>query len=361
MRHICGLRHGFDVKLNEVIIITILIAILVFGALIFVHELGHYTFARIFKVGIKEFAIGMGPKLVSKTSQKTGIAYSLRLLPIGGFVSMDGEDEESTSENSFGSKPAWQRAIVLVAGGAVNILVGIILMATLAISAKTLVSNTVGEFVDGASSCESGLQVGDTIVKVGNSGTHISYDLAYAIMREGTEPVDVTVIRDGEKLLLRDVVFPTSDEGGIVTGAADFRLYAEEKTFTSVVKHAYYESVTSVRLIWDSLIDLVKGKYGIDQMSGPVGVTTAIGDAAKSGFDDLLYFTALLALNLGIMNLLPLPALDGGRVVFVLIELIRGGKKIKPEIEGYIHTAGIALLMLLMLVVTFKDITRLFG
>lgn len=342
-------------------IITILIAVLIFGALIFVHELGHYTFARIFNVGIKEFSIGMGPKLISKTSKKTGIAYSIRLLPIGGFVSMDGEDEESVSENAFGKKPIWQRAIVLVAGGAVNIIVGIILMVSLVISSNTLVSNTVGEFVDGAVSCESGLQVGDTILKVGKSNTHISYDLAYAIMREGTEPVDVVVLRDGEKTLLEGVVFPTSDEGGIVTGAADFRLYAEAKTFSSVVKHAYYESVTSVRLIWDSLIDLVKGKYGIEQMSGPVGVTTAIGEAAKSGINNLIYFTALLALNLGIVNLLPLPALDGGRIVFLIIEFVRGGKKLKPEIEGYIHAAGLALLMLLSIVITFKDITNLFG
>lgn len=342
------------------IIITIILAILIFGAFIFVHELGHYTFARIFDVEIKEFSIGMGPKLISKVSKKTGIAYSIRILPFGGFVSMAGEDETSGSDRGLDKKPAWQRAIILVAGATVNIIVGIILMLSLVLSSKSLVSNTIKEFADGAVSCNSGLMENDTVIRVGKRKTHIAYDLAYAIMTEAIGPVDVTVIRNGERLVIEGVVFPTTDEGGIVTGMADFRLVTEEKTFFGVIKTAYYESVTSVRLIWDSIIDLVRGKYGVDQMSGPVGITSAIGDAAKSGTSSLLYLTALLSLNLGIMNLLPLPALDGGQLVFVIIEVLRGGKKLKQEIVGYINAAGLAVIMLFGIFITIKDVIKLF-
>jgi len=341
-------------------IISILIAILVFGSLIFIHELGHYIAARTFKVGIKEFAIGMGPKIISRTSKKTGIVYSLRLLPIGGFVSMVGEDEESDDESSLNFKPVWQRLIITFAGAAMNIVVGLIITCILVASSGALGSTVIADFPEENALSEStGLKVGDRILKINDESTHISYELVYAIMREGYEPVDVTLVRKGEKIIVEDVSFPQIEAEGVVFGSADFRVAAEEKTAFNVIRHSFYQCCASIKLIWQSLWDFITGRYGVEQLSGPVGVTSQIGDAANQGIMSLLSLTSIIALNLGIFNLIPFPALDGGRIVFLLIELVRR-KPIKPEYEGYVHLAGIVLLMLLMVFVTYKDIVKLF-
>lgn len=315
--------------------LNVIIALLIFGFLILIHELGHYTMARVFKVGINEFSVGMGPKVVSKKSKKTGIAYSLRLLPIGGFVSMDGEDEDSGSENSLSSKPVWQRFFIMVAGA-------------------------VTSFSENASSQTAGLAEGDRIVKIGKHGVHTSYDLSYIIMHSATEKTDITVIRGGETVVIPGVEFKTETESGVTVAMRDFRVKAERKSFGNVVKHSFWQSLTSVRMIWDSLIDLVTGKYGVDALSGPIGITGEIGNAvaAHDGGMNLMYLTALIALNLGIFNLLPFPALDGGQIVLLIVELIIR-KPVKREIAGYINFVGLALLMLLMLFVTYQDITRL--
>ena len=333
---------------------------MIFGALIFVHELGHYLSARIFGVSVREFAIGMGPKLLRKKSKKTGIDYSLRLLPIGGYVSMAGEDEQSDDPGAINHKPIWQRFIVLSAGSLMNLIVGIIVMCALIIATPSLGSTTILRFVDdGATSEASGLQIGDEITKIGNTSVHISYELVYMIMRNGIEPLDITVVRDGETVVVKDVVFPTIVEDGVTFGSADFYVTSEEKTPGVILKHSFYQSAATIRLIWESLFDLVTGRYGVEQISGPVGVTSAIGEAAKAGAYNLFYLCVLISMNLGIFNLLPLPALDGGRLVFLLIEAVRG-KPIKPEYEGYVHFAGIVALMLAMVFITYKDIVKLF-
>lgn len=341
-------------------IITIIIAVLIFGVLIFIHELGHYLAARAFKVGIKEFAIGMGPKIISKTSEKTQIVYSLRLLPIGGFVSMVGEDEESDDESALNLKPIWQRLIITVAGAAMNIIAGLIITCILVASSPALGSTMIASFPEENSPSQAtGLEVGDKILKINDEATHISYELVYAVMREGYEPVDVTVVRNGEKIVLEGVTFPSIEEGGVLFGSTDFKVFAEEKTPLNVIRHAYYQCGASVRLVWQSLLDFITGRYGVDQLSGPVGVTTQIGTAANQGVMSLLSLSSIIALNLGIFNLIPFPALDGGRIVFLLIELVRR-KPIKPEYEGYVHFVGLVLLMALMLFVTYKDIVSIF-
>ncbi len=336
-----------------------ILAILIFGFLIFIHELGHYTTARAFGVTVNEFAIGMGPKLLSRVSKKTGIRYSLRLLPFGGFVSMAGEDEESEDENALNKKPVWQRIIITAAGGFMNLVVGFLLLAIVVCSTKNLGSTTVLRFTaENAVSEQSGLMIGDEILKIGTQPTRISNELSYAIMRQGTETVDVVVRRDGEKVTLR-IDFPKTEIDGMTYGAPDFMVRAERKTVGVVLKHTFYQSISTVRMIWESLFDLVTGKIGVNQVSGPVGVTQAMAQTAKSSLIDLIYLSAVIAVNLGLVNLLPLPALDGGRIFFQLIELIRG-KPLKPEVEGYIHFAGLALLMILMVVITLKDVTMLF-
>lgn len=341
---------------------NIIIALLIFGFLILIHEFGHYIMARLFRVGVKEFAIGMGPKLIGKTSKKTGITYSLRLLPIGGYVSMEGEDESSEREDALNNKPVWQRFLIMVAGSAMNLLTGILLTCLLVGISPSLYNTTVTQFVENAHTVEDGLKEGDTILAIDGKKVYTLYDMSYTILHDATEPVDVTVRRSGETIVLSDVSFPVAKQGSLAFGQRDFYVAREDKTAGVVIKHAFHQSVTSIRMIWESLFDLVTGKYGIDQLSGPVGITTEIGNAASAGDGglSLLSLSALIALNLGVMNLLPLPALDGGRLFFLIIEAIRR-KPLKREVEGYIHFIGLALLLLLMVLITFMDISKLLG
>ena len=329
--------------------------------MILVHELGHFLTARLFNTTVNEFAIGMGPKLISKRSKKSGILYSVRAFPIGGFVSIAGEDEESDDVNSLNRKPVWQRMVITVAGAAMNLIIGFILMTVVVITSTSIGGTTILRFAeDNALSEQSGLMIGDEIVKVGDTRVHIASELAYEIMRNGVEPLDITVRRDGELVEIKDVQFPTIIEQGIEFGMTDFIVLAEEKTFGNVIEQSFYRSISTVKMIWQSLIDLITGRYGLEQMSGPVGITAVVSEVAKSSFTDYLYLVVVITINLGIFNLLPLPALDGGRLIFQIVELIRR-RPVKPEFEGYVHFIGIVLLMLLMVVITFKDVMNLFG
>ena len=334
------------------------LALIVFGCLIFIHELGHFLAARLFGVKINEFAIGMGPKILTRVSEKSGTRYSLRLFPIGGFVSMEGEDGESNDENSFAKKAVWKRMIITVAGAFMNLVLGVIIMFVLVFSTRSLASTTIAEFRPDAVSKVSGLMVGDTVVKVENTKVNTGNQLVYEIMHKGAEPLDITVIRDGKRLVLSDVSFGSVTEAGYDFGQVDFYVYADEVTFPSLIKHAYFRSVSTVTMVWDSIVDLVTGKYGVEAVSGPVGATGAIGEAAKQGGSTFFYLVVVITMNLGVMNLLPFPALDGGRVILLLIELVRR-KPLKPEIEGYINFAGIVVLLAFMLIISLKDIFNL--
>lgn len=336
---------------------SIPIALLVFGCLIFIHEFGHFITARLFGVTIKEFSVGMGPKLFSRTSKKYGTAYSLRLLPIGGYVSMEGEDEESEDVNAFSNKAVWKRMIITVAGAVMNVLLGIVLMFIMVFSTRSLASTTVADFKENAVSSSS-LMVGDKVVKVENISVNTGNELVYEIMHKGAKPLDLTVIRDGEKIIIEDVAFGNQTEAGYTFGSVDFFVYSEEATFLNLLKHAFFRSISTVKMVWDSVVDLITGKYGIEAVSGPVGATTAIGDAAAAGGTNFFYVMVVITMNLGVMNLLPFPALDGGRLLFLIIEFIRR-KPMKPQIEGYINMAGLFILFAFMIIITFKDILGL--
>ena len=340
---------------------TIILAVLVFGFLIFIHELGHYTAARIFKVTINEFSIGMGPRLLSRVSKKTGIRYSLALLPIGGFVAMAGENGEEDEKNPvddpnrFDKKPAWQRFIITAAGATVNIVAGFLAM-IIVTSITVMPSTVIGSYAldDGTtlkdhlgyevSVADSGIQVGDEIIRIGDKRITIYDELTYEIMRSGYEPLDVTVIRNGEEMVIEDVVFPTIESQG--------------QLFGTVMSYSFKNSFLIVRMVWESLYDLITGRYTIGAVSGPVGISTAIGDAAKAGFASLLSMVTLISINLGVMNLLPIPALDGGRLITVLFEMITK-KRVPPKVEGMINAIGLALLLGLSLVIMVKDVIQL--
>ncbi len=341
----------------------ILAAIGIFGLLILIHELGHFISARAFGVSIKEFSIGMGPKLFSITSKKSGIKYSLGILPIGGYVAMVGEDEESDDENAFHKKAVWKRMIITAAGAAVNIIAGIIVMAILVGTQETLYSNEIKAFIrdeNGYSVSESaGLMIGDRVVEVDGVNVHIYDEVYYEITRRGVNPIDITVIRGGERVVIHDVEYVRFVESGAEFASPDIYPGAETKTFSSVTKHAFLRSTSTIKMIWESLYDLVTGRYGAEAISGPIGTTKILGEAASISLSYFVYLAVIISMNLGVMNLLPLPALDGGRLLFQAIELVTR-KRIKPEIEGYIHFAGIVILMLLMVYISVKDVINLF-
>ena len=388
-------------------VLYLLLTLLLLSIMVIIHELGHFLFAKLFRVTVLEFSVGMGPAiyttkkrnpkgengkgeintpefannfhangddadveldksaLEADEEQPSKTVFSVRALPIGGYVSMAGEDEASVDVNAFCNKPVWQRFIITVAGAVMNILLGIICMFTLvgieSAQGGYLASNTIHSFQENSVSdkCENPLMVGDTVIKVDGVAIHTGNELVYEIMNSGYEPIDIVVKRDGKEVLLRDVVFPTEQSSGATFGNYDFVMQAEKADFGTIIKHAVFRSFSTVKVIIDSLVDLIGGRYGADAVSGPVGMAGAVGEATKTGFTSLLYLFTLITMNLGVFNLLPLPALDGGRIVFLLIEGIFR-KPVKKEIEQAINTAGIMILMALMLLITMKDIFNLF-
>lgn len=343
------------------IITTIFIAIFVFGFLIFIHEFGHYIFARIFNVTITEFSIGMGPKLVWYDSKKTGIRYCLSAIPFGGYVAMVGEDGESDDPNAFNKKPTWQRLIIIVAGATINIIAGVLAIIILA-SIVDIGGTTIAAFPETKyeiSSSASGLMEGDQIIRVDGKRVRILDELSYEIMRKGYEPIDITLIRDGKEMTLT-VEFPVDEEQGQKFGMMDFQVYRTEKGFFKVIGYSLSKSILIVRMCWESIIDLITGRYTMAAVSGPVGISQVIGEAANQGAMSLLSIVSLISINLGVMNLLPLPALDGGRMVLILAEMITR-KKVPANIEATINAVGLAVLLGLSAIIMIKDVIGLFG
>lgn len=347
-----------------------IITVLLMGILIFVHELGHYLTARACHVTIHEFALGMGKRLGGFTSKKTGIQYSLRLFPIGGYVAMAGEnvtDESADDPNAFHKKNVWQRILILVAGAGMNVLAGflamLILTAGMTAADYPLPSTVVADFAEGAPSYVSGLEIGDEILEIDGVRVHTGYDLSYEIMFNAYEPVDVLVRREGQTVLVRDVRFPSGETEGILLGSMDFKVLRAEATVGTVLETAFYRGTSSIKMVFDSLGGIVSGRFSLKDMSGPIGVTSAVQDVATQPMAgwNLLYLFAVIAMNLGVMNLLPIPALDGGRLFFRLIEVLRFGKPINEKFEATVHGMGMMLLLGLMLLIAFKDTFMLLG
>lgn len=344
--------------------IYIIYAILIFGLLITVHELGHFITAKLSGIRVNEFAIGMGPAIFKYNKGET--QYSLRLLPIGGYVKMEGEDEEAQSPRSFSAKPAWIRFFVLVSGAVMNIITGFVIVFFLYLPMQVTPTLQVAGFKEDMPnpSAAAGMLEGDVIHKFNGYKVSSFDELNLHLSRADGTPVDIEVKRAGEIITLSDITLPKIKENvndmDYEYTARDFLLKTQPATFFSKIKFSIDRSVYLVKLIWYSLIDIITGKIGVDQLSGPVGVTTAIGDAAKRSMTELWFLAALIAMNLGVFNLLPLPALDGGRIAFVLVELVRG-KPIKAKYEGYVHLTGFVLLMLLTVFIAYKDIVKLFA
>ncbi|MBQ4571859.1 MAG: site-2 protease family protein [Clostridia bacterium] len=339
-----------------------LVAILFFGLLISIHELGHFTFAKLFKVKVNEFALGMGPAIFKK--KKGDTTYALRLLPIGGYVSMEGEDEESTDENAFNRKKVWQKIIIVAAGAIMNLILGVVIVATCLSMEDLIGTNQIHSFEKNAVSQQSGLEVGDQILEINGHRVFSDMDISFLMTRSEDGIYDMTVRRDGEKVELSDVKFETTVEQGYTLIKYDFIIRGVEPNFLNVVTNAFKQTASIGRLVWLSLFDLVTGKFGLSDLSGPVGTVNILADITSSAVESranlisALTLMAFVSINIGIFNLLPLPALDGGRLFFLAVEGIRR-KPINPKYEGYVHGAGLVLLLLLMVVVTFNDILNL--
>ncbi len=338
-------------------LVTVILAILVFGSLILIHELGHFLAAKKCDVKVNEFAIGMGPTVFS--TQRGETTYALRAFPIGGFVSMEGEDDGSSDGRAFCNKKPWQRLFITAAGPIMNLILGYLLVLALTAMGDAIATPVIHSFQPEAVTSQY-FQPGDRILSMDGNRIHTANDLSFYLSREEDGVMDVEVLRDGQKLLLPDVHFKMQDVQGIDMVQIDFIVVGEEKTLLNVPVYAFDWTVSITKQVWFSLWDLLfSDRYGMEQMSGPVGVAGAIGESAAMGLDQFIIMVAVITINLGVFNLLPLPALDGGRIAFVLLELIRG-KPVNPNVEGYINTAGLIAFMGLMVFITFNDILKFF-
>ena len=407
------------------------VAILLFAVVILIHELGHFLFAKLFKVKVNEFAIGFGPKLIK--FQKGETLYSVRAIPFGGFCAMEGEDEESEDENSFGSKNVWKRIIIVAAGAFNNLVLGLILVGIMLgvrgqfstsqikgfylkvgdinkngiieMADAELIEQYIGGKIefddyqrtyadvnsDGKVDAEdvklteqnsadqktayprsyvTGLRTGDKIISIDGRRVFCASDLSYMMMSSRDNTLEMVVKRDGKKVKLDAVEFDMMELDGQKYLRSDFGVENETLTWkkpVSFVGYTFSESVSVARTIWMTLLDMVTGRYGLNDIMGPVGVVSTVSetvsDAASSsepliGLDSIFYIMGLITINLGIMNLLPFPALDGGRLVFLLFEAITR-KKASAKVEGVINAVGFMILMGFILLVTGNDILRL--
>ena len=336
---------------------SIVLTLVIFLIIIFIHELGHFAVAKLSGVKVNEFALGMGPAVFKRQMGET--LYSVRAFPIGGFCSMEGEDDGSADPRAFCNARLWKRMLIVLAGAAMNLLLGLVIVMGITAASDVITSNTVASFYDNASSEATGLQAGDTILEINSRSILVENDIAYELLRDADGVVDMVVRRDGEKVALSGVTFTMIDgEDGSRSLSVDFKVVGIEPTFGNVLSYSFRKTVSIARLVWISLLDLVTGHASINDLAGPIGMTQVVGQAAKVGTSSLLLLAAFISVNVGIFNLLPIPALDGGRFFFLLVEAIRR-KRIKPEYEAYVHLAGFAVLILLMVVVAFHDVWRI--
>lgn len=393
-------------------IVTFIAAVFVFSAVIAIHEFGHFMVAKLCGVQVNEFSIGMGPVLCKRV--RKGTQYSIRALPVGGFVALEGEEspesnqaEKNTDEEplsphsdadsspSRGAKadagkpdlpplsgevaeptgsdgevspsgiplneaPVWQRALIMLAGAGMNFVLGFVVMAILITAQSEPITSKVLYQVEENALCgQTGLQAGDKILAVNGRRCFVANDILYELMRTEDYTADFTVLRDGKKVELPGVQFDTwQDDKGETHMSLGFTVYGIKKTPLNVLKEAGNSVLYYGRIIFASLSDLLRGRESINDLSGPVGIVTAIGQAASYGWQDLLEMLALITVNVGIFNLLPFPALDGGKVVFLLIEGVTG-HAVPEKIQSGLIVAAFALLFGLMIFATYNDILRL--
>lgn len=347
----------------------ILLAVLIFGVLIFTHELGHFLAAKLFGVRVNEFAICMGPAIFQKTVGET--TYSLRCIPIGGFCAMEGEDEASDDPRAFTSAKVWKRAIILVAGSVMNFLTGLLILAVMYSTVAGFSTPVIADFYEDCPYYgEDALQIGDELYRIDGRRVYLYSDVSMLLARNKTGVFDLTLKRDGKLVELNGFAMEPRpyEENGETVYRYGLYFASEEKTLGNLLRNTWYTALDFARMVWMSLEDLLSGLVSVKDMSGPVGIVSVIaqtGSASQTAAlaaRNIAYLAAFIAVNLAVMNLLPIPALDGGRVFFLVVmsflERIMG-RKIDPKYEGYIHGAGMILLLGFIAYVSFRDIWKL--
>lgn len=351
-------------------LLTTVVSILVFGFVILFHEAGHFFTAKKCGIQVNEFSIGMGPTLFKKI--RNGTQYSIRALPIGGFVSMEGEDgesngieaeelllEEQKTGVAFHQVSVGKRMLVVAAGAIMNLVLGFLVMLILTASSDAITSKVIYRFEEGALCHQTGLEVGDEVLAVNGRRAFVANDIIYELQRSPDYTADFTVLRNGEKVLVPGVQFDTVMQNGTERMQIGFVVYGIKKTPWNVIKESFNWVLYNMRLVFRSLVDLVTGYVSINELSGPVGIVSVLNQAVGMGLDEILNILVLLTVNLGIFNLLPFPALDGGKLVLLAVEGIRH-KPVPQKVEIIINVAGMALLFSLMIFATFNDVLRLF-
>lgn len=346
--------------------IYILFAIVLFGVLVIVHEFGHFAVAKLFNVRVDEFALGMGPMLLRCKRGET--AYTLRLLPIGGFCAMAGEDEASDDPRAFTSQSAWKRALILAAGSAMNFLFGVLVLLCVYSSATAFRAPVISDFMDNCPyEGADALQAGDRLLKIDGRRIYQLSDVSDFLSR-GDGTYDIVLRRDGKRVTLEDFEFVPVEYEGEETKMYGIYFGYDEATFFNTVRYSWNTAMEFGRLVWMSLEQIVEGQVTVDDMAGPVGIVNLMTETAEAAGStsaaimDILYLGAFIAVNLAIMNMLPIPALDGGRVFLLIVTWIIESitkKRLNPKYEGYIHALGMVLLLALMAVVMFNDIIRI--
>ena len=352
-------------------IISIIIALIVFGIVVLVHEFGHFIVAIKSGILVEEFAIGMGPAIFKK--QKGDTLYSVRLLPLGGYCKMLGEDEANNDKRAFNNKSVFVRFAVIAAGAIMNFILALVIVTFLS-SISGFHTLKIKDISDPSPALSAGLKPNDQIIKLNNKKVRVFEDINLILMDSKNKTIDLQVKRDNQKVNL--TITPVSSEGRYMMGVTTYAKQGvfgknidglEKASFLETMDRAFWTFIYDIKVVFFGLKSLVTLNVSIDDMAGPVGIVNVIGDTYKqtskigffSTFTTMATLAALISANLGVFNLLPIPALDGGRLLFLIIEAIRK-KPVSPEKEGTVHFIGFAVLMVFIVVITFNDISRIF-
>lgn len=352
-------------------LLYILLAIVLFGIMIAIHEFGHFFTAKLFRVKVNEFAIGMGPTIWTRTKGET--QYSLRAFPIGGFCAMEGEDEDTGDPRAFSRQAAWKKIIILCAGSVMNFLMGLVIVVLLYTGITAVRVPVITEFADGFQmEGESGLMVGDRVTKVDGHGIWCYDNVLNFLGRNDGNGMDLELERNGKTIVLNDFQMPIREytyQGETYTGFGLIFGEIEELSPAGRFRYGLIQTLDYVRTVWISLADLVTGRVSVNQLSGVIGVVDIVSEVgansatAWDGILNVLSIMSLIAVNLAVMNLLPIPALDGGRILFILLNgiiFLIFHRRIPEKYEGYVHTGAFFLLIVLMLLIAFKDVWNIF-
>ncbi len=344
---------------------TIIYFILVLGAVIFVHEFGHFIFAKLSKTYVYEFSIGMGPKLFGKKGSNGETEYCLRLIPLGGFVRLAGEeiDDDKTIDNNrkLYNKNFWQRFLIMFSGAGFNFLFAIIILFCLGIAGTTTTKPIIGVVDEKYPAYISGIREGDTILSINDVLIDSWDDIVWEFHLNGSNEANIKIVDNNNVKKIINVK-PIEEKNGDIL-SYKFGISQPTKIYNGLsngFNYAFNKTKALFKTMFNTFGSIFNGSVSVKDLSGPIGIYSVVGTQAKAGFSSLIYLVAFLCINVGFINLIPFPAFDGGRILFLIIEKIKGSP-ISPKIENTIHSIGFILLILLMIFVTFNDIFRLFS